>query len=500
MTAILLNYTGTSICSFFCMVIAICTCYLVAHIAYNIFLHPLASYPGPISHRISIFPRTFQEVRGQLPFHVAKLHLKYGPVVRIAPNELAFCDVEAWKDIYGHRQQGEEEFPKYDGFYRPNQSTPSTILSCSREEHTFFRRQLSHGFSDRSMRAQEPIIQGYVNLLIARLKEQAEGGRKMVDMREWLNWTTFDIIGDLAMGNSFGCLEKSDYHPWVKLISRSITATSYFQSFAAIFGRDAFTRIVNSGLWRSRSNHRDLIEANVMRRMQLGSERLDLIEGLLKKQEDTNMSVRQISLNASRLIVAGSETTATLLSGAIFLLLTNREKLARLVNEVRSAFANTEEISLSTVNELPYMLACLNETLRMYPPVATGFPRQVPQQGGIIAGNVVPSGTVVSVFQWAINHDPRFWTEPSKFKPGRFMGEAGHEDDRLDAMQPFSTGPRNCIGKNLAYAEMRLILAKIIYSFDMHLADDTQDWIASQKCHSMWVKPPLEVYLVPAKV
>jgi cytochrome P450 len=93
------------------------------------------------------------------------------------------------------------------------------------------------------------------------------------------------------------------------------------------------------------------------------------------------------------------------------------------------------------------MLATLNECLRMYPPVIIGLPRVVPGGGGTVAGKSVPEGTIVSVWQWAINHDPRFWTDPWEFRPERFLGEARYENDRLDAMQPFSTGPRNCIGK-----------------------------------------------------
>ncbi|KAH8897600.1 cytochrome P450, partial [Thozetella sp. PMI_491] len=465
---------------------------------YNIVLHPLASFPGPLSHRASVIPRTAHLVSGKLAFHVADLHTKYGPIVRISPDELAFCDPQAWKDIYGHKQQGQQEFAKFVAFYRPiKRNTPGSIMTSSRDEHALLRRQLSHGFSDRSMRGQESIIGEYVDLLIRRLHEYGKGGAEALDMRAWLNWATFDIIGDLGMGSSFGCLEKGEYHPWVGLITRTIKSVSYAQAIHALGASQIVSWIVNSGIRNSRDDHKKMVKEMIMRRAELGAERPDLIEGLLKKQEEWQLPIDQISLNATTLILAGSETTATLLSGALFLLGKNKDKLAELTEEVRNTFKEDTEITLSSVGRLPYMLACLNECLRMYPPVAVGMPRVVPKRGATVAGRFVPGGTVVSVWQWAINHDQKLWTDPWDFRPERFLGDPRYQNDKLDAMQPFSIGPRNCIGKNLAYAEMRLILAKIVFNFNLHLADDVGEWVAEQKIYTLWDKPPLGVHLTP---
>lgn len=75
-------------------------------------MHPLRSFPGPLTHRISNIPRAYYNVQGRLPFHIAELHRKYGPVVRLGPDFLTFTDPEAWKDIYGHKKQNAAEFPK----------------------------------------------------------------------------------------------------------------------------------------------------------------------------------------------------------------------------------------------------------------------------------------------------------------------------------------------------------------------------------------------------
>jgi cytochrome P450 len=92
------------------------------------------------------------------------------------------------------------------------------------------------------------------------------------------------------------------------------------------------------------------------------------------------------------LLLAGSETTASTLSGATYLLLSHPEILARLTEEVRSSFNSFDEITITSVNKLTYMLAILNETLRFYPPLSSGMVRVVPTGGATIAGHYVPGG------------------------------------------------------------------------------------------------------------
>ncbi|RYO92945.1 hypothetical protein DL766_010411 [Monosporascus sp. MC13-8B] len=478
--------------------IALSVVYNVGYALYNVFLHPLRKFPGPISHRMSNAPRAYYNLRGDLSFHVADLHAKYGNVVRIGPNSLAFLSPEAWKDIYGHKAHGEQEFPKHQAGYRPVESMPKTIIHVDREEHAFLRRQLAHGFSERSMRGQEPIIGAYADKLIERLRENVVAGKNPLNMREWFNWATFDIIGDLALGSSFGCLEESKYHAWVGVVNGSIQQISFLVTLRMI----GATCLVNflakyAGGMGKRQELIKLTEEKVKQRMDLGTERPDFIEGFLQKKEQVPFDA--LIANASTLIVAGSETTATLLCGAVYLLATNPECLEKVTQEVRSSFRDDSGITLLSVGNLRYMLACLNEALRMYPPVASALPRQAPKGGATVSGHFVPEGTQVGVWQWAINHAPGLWTDPNVFRPERFLGDPRFTNDRLDAMQPFLVGPRNCIGKNLAYAEMRLILAKIIFNFDLRLADESRNWLKDQKAFTVWLKSPLPVYLTPAQ-
>lgn len=93
------------------------------------------------------------------------------------------------------------------------------------------------------------------------------------------------------------------------------------------------------------------------------------------------------------------------------------------------------------------MIACLKEGLRYYPPVAGEMPRIVPEGGAHIAGQFVPAGTTVGAAQYAMNHCSRNFKDSLRFRPERFLAPDQFPDDHLDALQPFSNGPRNCLGK-----------------------------------------------------
>ncbi|KAE8138900.1 cytochrome P450 [Aspergillus pseudotamarii] len=454
------------------------TVYLVSNAVYNIFFHPLARYPGPVSHAVSRVPYFIRVFKGTLPFDMLDLHKRYGDIVRIAPDELAFSHPDAWKDILGHSKGG-LYLEKASWFYRPLEYDPPNIFNESRHEHSRLRRQLAHSFSDKGMRDQEPMIRGYIDLLLQRLREIG-GGEDVVDLSAWFNYTTFDIIGDLSFGEPFGCLQDSSYHEWIESIFLALPFATALQALSFMpFLKQVVLAVIPRAMRDRRDRLTDLTRAMMLRRVAISEERPDLIEGLLKKKEELGLTIDKLTSNAETLVIAGSETTATLLSGVTYLLLTNPEAYQTLTKEVRSAFHREEDITLGSVVKLPFMLACLDEALRMYPPGAIGPPR-----------------TYVSIHHWALYRREEYFTDPHTFHPERFLWDTRFLNDRRNAFQPFHLGPRSCLGRNLAYSEMRLILALMIFHFDLQLSEDSQDWIR-QKNILMWQRGPLNVHLTP---
>lgn len=171
---------------------------------------------------------------------------------------------------------------------------------------------------------------------------------------------------------------------------------------------------------------------------------------------------------------AGSETTSILLTAFIYLVSTNAGVYRRLTSEIRTAFSSTQDITLDSVMALDYLGASINETLRLFPPGAVNQQRTVPPGGANIAGKHVPAGTTVSTAPWAISRSSAHFHKPDEFLPERWLPEKAAEfaNDKLNASQPFGVGPKSCLGKNLSFFESRLIIAHLLFNFDVRLVDE----------------------------
>ena len=180
---------------------------------------------------------------------------------------------------------------------------------------------MAHGFSERSMRAQEGIIGGYVDQLVRGLrghcfgesgtggagqtatmeKDQKEKGKGEkegkqrqpvpLNMVSWYNWTTFDVIGDLAFGEPFGCLEKAEYDPWVDAIGKSVRFGTILVAIRLLGLENLMMPIVEKLSDKDRRFHRNKTMDKLQRRVDLTKERPDFLEGLLQKREEWVSSV-----------------------------------------------------------------------------------------------------------------------------------------------------------------------------------------------------------------
>ena len=156
--------------------------------------------------------------------------------------------------------------------------------------------------------------------------------------------------------------------------------------------------------------------------------------------EKKGLTRAEMDSNATTFLGAGSETTATILSGVTYLLLANPDKYKKLVHEIRSRFSSAEEITTDALNDIEYLGAVFQEGLRMFPPVSTGIPRFVPRGGAKISGYYIPGGYTVLVNQHAANLSTRNFKDPEKFVPERWLGDAKYKDDKFEVAQPFGFG------------------------------------------------------------
>ena len=197
----------------------------------------------------------------------------------------------------------------------------------------------------------------------------------------------------------------------------------------------------------------------------------DLLWSLIDaRDEETGevMSEKQLRDEVLITFFAGHETTAQLLTWAWYLLARHPEVEARFHAELDHKLAGRSPGS-DDVEALPYTRMIMDETLRLYSPVATMARDAVKDTD--VDGYAVPAGSIVTVTPYITHRHPEFWSRPGSFYPEHFAPEAVEARPRY-AYYPFGAGPRVCLGKHFALLEAALVLAEVGQRYRLSLASD----------------------------
>ncbi|KAG9561451.1 cytochrome P450 monooxygenase, partial [Aureobasidium melanogenum] len=493
--------------------------YLVYHVfsvVYSVFFGPLSKVPGPWYLAASRIPYIRQNLNGTVLPWMQELHEKYGPMVRYTPNEISVISGKdnPWQEIYGFRtgkQKGTASFEKDPAWYSAPPLGVAHLINAEGENHGRQRRVISHAFSDKALREQEGLLQSYVDLLISRFRDIsncspdfASGGAGWdstgkIELCNWYNGFTFDVITDLSFGHPFGSLANSKQHFWIPSILSSIKAVKFFYvMYYFPIVKKLGSLIIDKESIAKRAELFHWIKEKTDARLASETQRPDFVTSIQnggKKGE--GLREGEVQSNLVLFMAAGTETTATTLSIGSYLLLNNPTVMEKLKQEIRSHYKSNDEITVDSVARLDYLNACIQEILRCYPPVPAGFLRKVPAEGGSVAG-VHFSGkgnTSISVNQFIANRSKLNFANPTRFVPERWLASPPEEyaNDNLAIVQPFSFGPRNCLGKNLAWAELRLVFAKVLFNFDMEMDARSKNWEERLEQHTLWFRPQLWV-------
>lgn len=225
----------------------------------------------------------------------------------------------------------------------------------------------------------------------------------------------------------------------------------------------------------------------------LDTEKRDFFHYLLDAVDpETGKGFETVELwgEANVLMIAGSDTTSSALAATLYYLVANPDKLKIVQEEVREKFnAVTEIVSGKELNDCVYLKACIDEAMRMCPPVPGLLPREVINSNGMTidctkspsgSGSAkkyhIPQGTTLGVNIYTIHHSPVHYSEPFTFSPERWLLPTEHPlgtatpeslEKARAAFTPFSIGSRGCIGKALALMELRLVLGRMMLEWEV---------------------------------
>ncbi|KAH9959236.1 high nitrogen upregulated cytochrome P450 monooxygenase 2 [Russula dissimulans] len=433
--------------------------------------HPLAKYPGPLIARTSKWWAAYVSFRGDAHKYYRNLHDRHGDVVRIGPNELSIRDASLIPTVLG--QGGLPKGPRWD--WRPG--APSLIGQRDPVKHMHQRKPWNRAFSSAALKEYEIVVAKRTRQLLGRLENSVlESDRKdgaVLDMTKWFSYFSTDFMGDMAFGGGFELMkaggDSDGVRPLIESglqISSAIAHISYVTPFLiALAGQ-------NGTIQRSREFGRQ----SVFKRMEVGANRKDLFYHLSGEElpESERPSIDDVAQDGLLAIVAGSDTTSNTLTAVLYFLLHNPSAYGRLQEEVDSAFPSGEEpLDVSILSHMEWLNGCINEALRLLPPVPSGSQRSVLKGEGakVLRKLVIPEWTQLFLHTYSIHRDERNFHTPEAFLPERWFSKGAPAGEHNPvAFIPFSYGPTICAGKNLALMELRMVLCWVLRRFQFSKA------------------------------
>lgn len=434
---------------------------------------------------------------GNRSAHLATLH-KQNPILRTGPNSLSFGRVQAIKDIYGHGTACTKE----ESYILTAGTHYHLADVVDKGEHARKRKVLSAAYALKNLERWEHKVADKVDRMFKQIdrlcslplpigKNYAEGDDQLVDFRAWINFFSLDAIADIGLSENLGLLDQGDDRVTAERLDGS-TFQTYLRQCLYPTARKQSLLLWSYGHYKildRLSNalpfYRRMSEASagwegiVLRRatQRLGRYRAgekldDFFQALM---EDKNASPHllewgEIVAEINIMMNAGSVTTAIAITNALYQLLKNPEAMAQLRQEVDAALEPEERIApYDKVKHLPYLRACLDESLRLFPPTPHGLPRKTPAEGMTIMGEYVPGNTTVSVSALVAHRDETVFTNAEAFIPERFLGESGKK--LQSSFIAFSAGARGCIGRNISYLEQAVLLASMVHRYDFAMTN-----------------------------
>jgi hypothetical protein len=446
---------------------------LIPYVVYSCFLlpfifSPIRSVPGPKSFAVSKWRLAYEDLKGSRTRKIYQLHLKYGPVVRIGPNEVSFNSISALRTIYGPGSGFERTafYQMFDVYGHKNLFTFHSV-----QDHAERKKILAHSYSKSVILKGEEarLVEDKVAKYLQLITNDREAANEIFSS---LHYFSIDVITDFLYGK-FGrtdCL--SGLHK-DRLLLTDIMDTSrrrlswltvhfpaftrWLYSLSGILGRlvrpflpmqrpTTYTGIRAHAL-RAFFAFRDSVEARKL-------EHSTIISKIWKhhcSQKEGGLTDMDVASECADHLLAGIDTTSDSLMFLIWALSrpearNHQEQLRKEVTAMPPEALNYADIpTVEACDKLPYLDAVIKETLRLYAPLPSSEPRSNPKPV-TIDGYLIPGGTIVSMSPYTLHRNPEVFKDPLKSDPERWLADGANLAEMKKWWWAFSSGARMCIG------------------------------------------------------
>ncbi|KAM0336213.1 hypothetical protein ACHAPQ_004376 [Fusarium lateritium] len=444
---------------------------LIAHLIIRL-SSATAKVPGPfISNFTSLFLK-WHELNANRTVYIHELHKKYGPVVRLGPNEVSFTSIAALKEIYGSGGSGYDKTEFYDLFQVYGRRTMFSTLV--KGDHAKRRRMIGDRYANSNVLKFAPLagIQERSKRFLERCVDSPD---KTVDVFVGLQYELTQLLKNLADQTALhayacDCVTHQLFHPYGSNCLQNKDDEEMMHQVAAddslqnrlVQYYSPILHSLGAKLLASLAKPRSIPLADnfvIENAKETGAADFTVLNRL--KEKDSVLDNIDMAAECLDHMAAGIDTTGDVLCFLMWELSQPRSiKYQRLLRE---EFRNKAE---APFDELPMLDAVLNEGLRCFPAIPMSLPRYVPCGGRTIDGVSLPEKTVVSCQAMSVHRiNDHVFPDPDKFYPERWL-EAEGDADRRRHQWAFSSGGRGCIGKHLAMAEMKTLLRDVYSRYE----------------------------------
>ncbi|TGZ79934.1 cytochrome P450 [Ascodesmis nigricans] len=473
-------------------------CWFLGLAIYRVYFHPLSRFPGPTAAKLTEFYRFYWNYvrKGGLVFEVERLHAKYGPVIRISPNELHFSTLSAHSAIY---PPSRPPFLKEPTFYSTLSTNNALFGRLNPTAHRIRRDLLNPFFSKKSISAlstTSQLIPRTATTFLTRLTSFAASGEEFrIDLA--FKCFTIDVISTYTFNRCFNTLQLANFDPLeVSAILGAIRQATLAEFFPwaqwAVLkapGGRAFARLARMELgmlmdalgksYQEVVAYKERGETEGMMKRMLTPEE----KGSGYEVVDSDQVLAELGFE---LLGAGMEETGNALMFATWHVTTTEGVEERLVKELREWCPVVGEEAVGGVEKLPYLHGVWKEALRMSHGIPGRLPRIAPPNGITIDNHFIPGGTIVSVSQYLIHRNTAVFPDPELFRPERWLSADSRSLEKH--VIAFSRGPRQCIGMNLAEAEFKILFANMMRRFSIKVELETGDKLEWRDFLTVFVK------------
>ncbi|KAH8319750.1 hypothetical protein KR074_004911 [Drosophila pseudoananassae] len=465
-------------------------------------VRPYSEVPGPyplplIGNSWRFAPLIGQYKISDLDKVMNELHVNYGKMAKVGglighPDLLFVFDGDEIRNIF----KKEETMPHrpsmpslrhYKGDLRRDFfGDVAGLIGVHGPKWEAFRQEVQHILlQPQTAKKYIPPLNDIASEFMGRIELMRNEKDELPDnfLHELYKWA-LESVGRVSLDTRLGCLSPEGSEEAQQIIE---AINTFFWAVPELELRMPLWRVYPTKAYRSFVKALDQFTAICMKNIgkTMDKAEADEASGLSKSEADISIVERIVRKTGNRklaailaldLFLVGVDTTSVAASSTIYQLAKNPDKQQKLLEELKKVFPSREaEINQSVLEQMPFLRACVKETLRMRPVVIANG-RSL-QSDAVINGYHVPKGTHVIFPHLVVSNDPAYFPEPKRFLPERWLkqtsatdaGGCPHAGQKIHPFVslPFGFGRRMCVGRRFAEIELHTLLAKIFRKYEV---------------------------------